>query len=366
MNTEHDNEIIDLTFKSIIDALPCYIMIQDHKYNILFANQTFKNDFGENVLNRYCYKVLKGSNHQCSKCPVRETFQDKKIHITEESIQLAYGSPIEMIAFSSPLFDAVGNVKAAIKLLVNVGRIKNAHRELATLGQSIALLSHDIKNILEGLQGGAYVVEQGMKDKDTELAFKGWYIVKKNINEITRITQNILYSAKERKTAFQTIKPADIARQSGQLFSEKAASMGIQLMMELNSQVPALKMDATGISRMLGNLVWNAIQACQKDTEKRKHTVYFRVDFYDNHHFLFEVEDNAQGMDRETQKTLFKEFFSSKGDTGTGLGLMVVDRIVRNHDGKIEVLTKEKKGSLFRVIFRLTGSEAPEQWHKDR
>lgn len=68
---------------------------------------------------------------------------------------------------------------------------------------------------------------------------------------------------------------------------------------------------------------------------------------------MYEVEDNAYGMDTQIRKNLFKEFFSSKGDSGTGLGLMVVERIIRNHQGKIEVLTKPGKGSLFRIIFRL-------------
>jgi signal transduction histidine kinase len=353
MNLSTNSELIDLTFKCIIDALPCYIMIQDKDFNILFANQTFRNDFGDDILNKYCYSVLKRSNHPCNQCPVRNSFKDKKIHLTEENIHLAYDSIVEMIAFSAPLFDVVGNVKACIKILVNIGTIKDNQRELVTLGQSIALLSHDIKNTLEGLQGGAYVVEEGMKDKDRELALKGWEIVKKNITEITAITQNILYSAKERKPAFQTVKPVDVARRAGQLFSAKASSMGMQLLLELNPKVPAVKMDPAGISRLLGNLIWNAIQACQKDSGKRKHLVFLRADFYDNYHYIFEVEDNGQGMDKETQKNLFQQFFSSKGDSGTGLGLMVVDRIVRNHNGKIEVLTKKDKGSLFRVIFRL-------------
>lgn len=353
MDLAKNSEIIDLTFKSIIDALPCYIMIQDKDFNILFANQTFKNDFGDKILNKHCYDVLKDSHHQCGQCPVRETFKDKKVHIIEETIRLADSTVIEMIAFSAPLFDAVGNVKACIKLLVNVGTIKDSHKELVTLGQSIALLSHDIKNILEGLQGGAYVVEEGMKDKDEQLIFRGWDIVKRNISEISGIAQNILYSAKEREPALKITKPHNVARQAGQLFTEKASAMHIQLLMELNPKVPAVKMDPTQISRMLGNLIWNSLQACQKDTEKHKHMVTVRVDFYDNYHFLFEVEDNAQGMDKEIQNNLFVEFFSSKGDSGTGLGLMVVERIVNNHSGKIEVLTKKNKGSLFRVIFRL-------------
>ncbi|MBT3175803.1 MAG: GHKL domain-containing protein [Desulfobacula sp.] len=353
MSDSNNSELMDLTFKSIIDALPCYIMIQDQDYKILFANQKLKSDFGDDIISLSCYSVLKGSHHQCNVCPVRKTFKDKKVHIIEETIHLSDGTVIEMIAYSAPLFDAVGNVRACIKLLVNVGTIKDTHRELVTLGQSIALLSHDIKNILEGLQGGAYVVEEGIKDADTELSGRGWDIVKKNITEITGITQNILYSAKERKPKMKIISPVEVARQTGQLFAEKASSMGIQLLLQLNPKVPRVSLDPTGISRMLGNLLWNSLQACHTNTEKSKHIVYVRVDYYDYNHFMYEVEDNAYGMDTQIRKNLFKEFFSSKGDSGTGLGLMVVERIIRNHQGKIEVLTKPGKGSLFRIIFRL-------------
>jgi len=353
MSYSNDSELMDLTFKSIIDALPCYVMIQDQNFDILFANQKLRSDFGDDIINRSCYSVLKDSNHLCTECPVKETFKDKKVHISEETIHLSDSTVIEMIVYSAPLFDALGNVKVCIKLLVNVGTVKSTHRELVTLGQSIALLSHDIKNILEGLQGGVYVVEEGIKDEDTELSGRGWDIVKKNITEITRITQNILYSAKERKPKKQTASPVDVARQTGQLFAEKASSMGIQLLLQLNPKVPRVKFDPTGISRMLGNLIWNSLQACQKNTEKSQHIVYVRVDYYDNYHFMYEVEDNAGGMDKGISKNLFKEFFSSKGDSGTGLGLMVVERIIRNHQGMIEVLTKPGKGSLFRVIFSL-------------
>ena len=353
MNLKTDNNLLDLTFKSVIDALPCYLMIQDPDFNILFANQTFQNDFGQDVAGKSCYSVLKGTHHQCSICPVRETFNDKGAHVTEETINLADGTTIEMIAYSAPLFDVTGEVMASIKLLGNVEKVKSIHKELVTLGQSIALLSHDIKNILEGLQGGMYVVEEGLKDKDTKLSVQGWDIVKRNITEITRVTQNILYSAKERKPKLQKISPVEIAQQTGQLFAEKAKSSGIQLLLQLNPDGQSIKMDASGMSRMLTNLIWNSIQACQKNSKKRKHIVFVRVDYYDNYHFMFEVEDNASGMDNDTRNNLFKEFFSSKGDSGTGLGLMVVERIVRNHKGKIEILTKPDQGSLFRVIFRL-------------
>ncbi|MDZ7762553.1 MAG: ATP-binding protein [Desulfovermiculus sp.] len=351
MDISESNGLHDLTFKSILDALPCYLMIQDKNFNILFANHSFQNDFGSHALGKQCYAILKGVHHQCPECPVRDTFQDKGFHVSEEMIYLQDGTVAEMLAFSAPLFNVVGEVVASIKLLANVGTIKNMHRELVTLGQSIALLSHDIKNILEGLHGGMYLMEEGLQDQDHDLSKSGLDIVKRNITEITRITQNILYSAKDRKPAFQEILPADLARQAGQLYADKAQSLGVQLLLQVNPDVPAQEMDPAGISRSLSNLVWNALQACQKDSEKSKHSVYLRLDFYDDFHFMFEVEDNASGMDPETKENIFTEFYSTKGHTGTGLGLMVVERIVKNHNGKIEVLTKPGRGSLFRIIF---------------
>jgi len=353
MDLTQRDSLQDLTFKSILDALPCYLMIQDRHFDILFANHSFLKDFGPDVRGKACYTVLKGVHHECPECPVRETFSDKGFHVSEEIIYLSDGAIIEMLAYSAPLFDVVGNVIASIKLLANVGTIKNIHRELVALGQSIAFLSHDIKNILENLHGGVYVVDEAIHDNDHELSLQGWDIVKRNITEITRITQNILFSAKDRQPKLQDVSPEDLARQTGQLFSDKSQSLGVQLLLQLNPDVPNIKMDPAGISRMLSNLIWNALQACQKDTQKKIHQVFLRLDFYDNDHFMYEIEDNANGMDKKTYDNIFQEFFSTKGHTGTGLGLMLVKRIVKNHKGKIEVLTKPDRGSLFRVIFRL-------------
>ena len=117
---------------------------------------------------------------------------------------------------------------------------------------------------------------------------------------------------------------------------------------------PGVAVDAASISRLLNNLIWNAIEACCKDLRKHRHAVVVRADFYDTRHFMFEVEDDADGMEPRILDNLFNPFFSTKGAAGTGLGLVVVDRIVQSHGGKIEILTKTGKGSLFRTIFSLS------------
>ncbi len=350
MDTASLTQFHDLTFKSVLDALPCYLTIQDADLNILFVNQTLINDFGDGV-GLHCYQLFQGTEHKCRKCPVQKTFLDKKVHIAEETIRLKDGTVNQMIVYSAPLLSLTGHVSAVIKLLTNVNMIKDVQKELVTLGQSFAVLTHDLKNMLEGLEGGAYVVDEGIKDQDWNLAYKGWHIVRKNITEISRVTQNILYSSKRRNPQLQKIKPNEIARRTVELYQEKASAMAVQLISQLNPTLPESTMDASSITRMLSNLIWNALEACDKDGHKAPNAVFVRAEYYDQRHWMFEVEDNADGMDEETEENLFEEFFSTKGDNGTGLGLMVVDRIVRNHQGKIEILTRPGIGSLFRTIF---------------
>ena len=353
MNPVENSTAIDgLGFKNIIDLLPCYLSIQDQSMHILFSNQTFKDDFGEGI-GKLCHEVYKGSPDKCKSCPVQKTFNDKKVHISEETVQLSTGEVADMIVYSSPIFDASGNVAAVIEMSTNITKIKEMQKELKILGQSIAILTHDIKNILEGLHGGAYVVDEGIKDGDMELAAKGLDIVKRNITEISSMAQNILYSSKKRDLKYRKIYPNKIVTDIVDLFMEKANAMDIRLRHETNRALPLVLLDPMSIRRMLENFIWNALDACTKDKKKDSHTVMVRADFHDKFHFKFEVEDNGVGMDEKTKKSIFDEFYSTKGGHGTGLGLLVVDKIVKEHGGKIEVLTAPGVGTTFRTIFRI-------------
>jgi len=63
----------------------------------------------------------------------------------------------------------------------------------------------------------------------------------------------------------------------------------------------------------------------------------------------FSIKDNGIGMDRETREQIFTLFFSSKDRKGTGLGLYIADRIIAQHNGRIEVDSQPGRGSCFRI-----------------
>jgi len=352
MSNKKMPHIPGLNLDQIIDHLPCYVSIQDPDLRILFVNETFKKDFGDGT-GKLCHTVYKGSPDLCPNCPVRKTFQDKRVHVTEETVKLSNGKTSQIFIQTSPIVDDQGRVTAVIEMATNITRMKLERKELITLGQSIALLSHGIKNILEGLEGGAYVVNEGFNDDDMELAQKGWRIVNKNIFDITDVVQNILYSSKNRPLKYESVSPAELLEDSIKLFREKAAAMGIRLEQQINPDIPEVRLDAPSIRRMLHNLLWNALEACHSDREEKEHTVTVKSDRYDQNQFMFEITDNGVGMDNATRRNILEEFFSTKGSAGTGLGLAVVEKVVNKHGGRIEVESEPGVGSTFKIIFEI-------------
>ncbi|MCP4689280.1 MAG: PAS domain-containing protein [Desulfobacterales bacterium] len=343
---------VDLDLTRVLDLLPCYLTIQDRNLNILYANRAFREDLGDGV-GKLCHAVYKRSSAECNDCPVRKTFHDKMVHMSEEIVQLANGKIRHILVRSSPIFDEDGALNAVIEMSTNITHIKKVNKELTALGQSMAMLSHTIKNILEGLQGGAYVVDEGIKDKDMPLARKGWRIVKKNIFYITDVVQNILFASKNRGLSYKKASPGELVKDAVDLFKERAGIMGVHLVQEVNPGLGRVKLDVLSIRRLLNNLIWNALEACEKDAGKETHTVSVKVDFHDEAHFMFVVSDDGGGMDPETRRRIFEEFYTTKGTGGTGLGLAVVDKIVNKHGGRIEVETAPGEGCLFRMIFKL-------------
>jgi len=230
------SKISGLKFNNIIDLLPCSISIQNSELQIVLVNQNFKKNFGD-ATGKLCYTVYKGSNEICPSCPVKKSFRDKRMHISEETVQLLNGNRCQMLIQTSPIFDDYGEVAAVIDMATNISQIKTDQKELVTLGQSIALLSHGIKNILEGLEGGAYVVDEGLRDENLKLVKKGWNIVNKNIFDVTDFVKNILYSSKNRPLKYELTSPGQLVKDSLALFREKAAGLRIRLRQQINPYV---------------------------------------------------------------------------------------------------------------------------------
>ena len=216
---------------------------------------------------------------------------------------------------------------------------------LAAMGQTIATLSHHIKNILQGIRGGSYLIEEGLKIADNGVIQRGWRIVEKNQERISNLVMDMLSFSKEREPELiagdLNITTGDVV----ELMQTRARDAAVQLVWQPRADLPLFSFDPELLHRAILNVVSNAIDACEKQAGAE---VRLSIQFAPGDKLVsLQVADNGEGIDPDDIKKIFSVFESRKGARGTGLGLPVSQKIMREHGGDIRVESKRGEGSRF-------------------
>jgi signal transduction histidine kinase len=232
---------------------------------------------------------------------------------------------------------------------------------LAAVGQTIASLSHHIKNILQGVRGGSYLIELGLGDHDAatregerdeaaaqkavDTIRKGWGIVERNQERISTLVLDMLTFSKEREPEPQAADLNEIASEVIDLMASRAAELNVELIWRPAPNMPVLMFDPEALHRAILNVLTNAVDACD-EKENGRVTVTSR---YDDASKLAQVviEDNGSGISPDDLEAVFSVFVSRKGGRGTGLGLPVTRKILEEHGGQVRVESTVGRGSRF-------------------
>ena len=217
---------------------------------------------------------------------------------------------------------------------------------LASLGLMIGSISHGIKGMLTGLDGGVYMVDAGFRRDDLDQVRDGWAAVKTVVERIRRMIADILFYAKKRQLKWERIDALAFAEEIAAAFEAKACDHGIGFERRFDAATGAVEIDPGYVHSALANILENAIDACLRDDAKTDHRIVFGLQA-DRDDVVFSVHDNGVGMDAETREKLFTLFFSTKGRKGTGLGLFVASRIIEQHGGTIKVDSVPGRGARF-------------------
>jgi two-component system NtrC family sensor kinase len=149
--------------------------------------------------------------------------------------------------------------------------------------------------------------------------------------------------------------PADlngIVRGTVDLVSHKLKLLNVAAALQLDETLPLVPCDASQVQQVVLNLVMNGAEATRPHGSGRVFVRTRRAD--DNESAVLEVEDDGEGIPKETLDRVFDPFFTTKDDgKGVGLGLAVVYGIVESHGGRIEVRTTVSRGTTFEVTLPL-------------
>lgn len=338
------------------DQVPVSISVINRRFEIVEANQSFRDTYGE-WRGLPCFAVYKGRSERCPHCAAAATFSDGKVRVREEEGRLQDGQMIYYLVHLVPLLRSEGEIRHIIEMSTDITATKTLEHEkleaerLAAVGQTVAGLAHGIKNILMGLEGGMYVFRSGMEKGDNNRLLKGWQMLDENIGRISSFVKEFLEFARGRTPEVTLIDPNQVAEEVFDLFEEKARMAGIRLEKTLQPEIPYVPMDAQAIHTCLANLVSNALDACEISDKPNREVAIATRDRDGT--LVFEVTDDGAGMDYEVKKRVFTNFFSTKGSReGTGLGLLTTRKIVQEHGGKVSFESWPGKGSTFRLEFR--------------
>lgn len=212
--------------------------------------------------------------------------------------------------------------------------------KLAALGEVTALMAHEVRTPLGILRSSAQMLrgERGLSTEGAELL----RIVESETERLNRLVSSMLDSARARPPHRQPTDVHALIAHALTLLTAQARDRGVAVSAQLDATNGIADCDAEQITQVLLNLVMNALQVLRRGGHVEVHTRNARG------RLLIEVADDGPGIPAEDRSRVFEPFVY-KREGGVGLGLAVVQQIVRSHGGEVVADVSALGGALFRV-----------------
>lgn len=223
----------------------------------------------------------------------------------------------------------------------HLSRVQN----LAQIGEMAAGLAHEIKNPLASLSGAIQILKGEMEQADSD-NMRLMNIVLRETDRLGNLVNNFLVFARPSAAQARCVGLTDILTEVVTLF-EKDNAVRERIQLSLALSVDAFVFfDPLQLKQVFWNLLSNAADAIEENGK-----IDIDVRLLKNEKVLVEIVDNGCGMDKQTIKSIFNPFFTTK-DGGTGLGLSIVYRILETHDCRLDVHSEPGAGSTFALYFK--------------
>ncbi len=298
-------------YQLLFEEVPCFISIQDRNLRILEANRMHREAFGTSY-GSYCYEIYKHRKSKCEPCIIQQTFEDGKVHTHEEVVTTRDNKRLNVMVFTAPIKNAEGHIEKVVEMSADITEIRELQDKLTSVGLLIGTISHGIKGLLNGLDGGIYLVNTGLKKNDRARIDQGWEIASRNIRRIRSMVMDILYYAKDREPDWEKLEIKELMNEVCENFSHRAERLGINYRCIIPESIGNFEADKNAVKSLIINLLDNSLDACRIDNKKENHYITLEIKSKPDN-VIFEVADNGIGMDRETKEKALSMFFSFKG-----------------------------------------------------
>lgn len=227
---------------------------------------------------------------------------------------------------------------------------------LASLGEIISGIAHEIKNPLTGISCAVQIIQAEMNDNDRNKEITAEILGQ--IKRLDRIVKDLLNYARPKPLNFHPYNIADVMTKTLVFAQPEASRYNIIIEKNIEDNIPDILMDPDQMQQVFLNLMINAIQAMPKGgnlilsiskSVTHKTDDLPKIQIESDEVLLVSFEDTGDGIEQKYLESIFDPFFTRK-TTGTGLGLSISQRIIQEHGGEIIVRSTVGKGSTFIIL----------------
>ena len=377
-----NNELVALTEKlrlsklrlqTLFKAIPDTVAVIDANHNIVMANRNSIGNKGK------CYKKIFNQTKVCEDCHISKVFNEKSSVKLERMIDNEY-----YLINAYPIYDSNNQVIGALEFSRVITKEKNMEQQLlqadklASLGQLVSGIAHEINNPNTFIKGNLMIIQEALSDMlpiidrafesdpSLKIARLNYEIFRQSIpvlvddmvqgaNRIKGIVDGLRKFAKKDEGLLNEQVNVNNIIESCLRLVDNQIKRTSDVNVEFDPDLPEVIGNSQKLQQVVVNVLINASQAI----DKPKGNIMVETYRQNAEEIVVKISDNGKGMDEKTLKQIFDPFFTSKRHHGgTGLGLSIAYGIIKEHKGRIDVESKPGLGTTFYIHLPVSPKEA--------
>ena len=305
-----------------------------------------------------------------------QTIVDDKLTIRDKNFIMLNkkGLPRHITFTGAPDLDEDGKVIGVVGTLKDITRLRSMEAQLLQASKMEAVgtltggIAHDFNNIIQAIMGYNQLMISGKSGNETDMLYLN--SVGELIQRSRELVKQLMLFSKKVEPLSTAVNINDEIKSMQNLLVKSIPKM-IEIKTNFDEKIFSINADSTQIGQIIMNLVINArdamgdngtITISTKNLTLQEDTTIAGVNIPAGIYIEFSVADTGCGMEKDVMQRIFEPFFTTKeAGKGTGLGLAVVNGIVKNHNGFIYCESEPDKGTTFKIVFPALTSGIPIQ-----
>lgn len=341
--------LLESIFNSMLEG----IVVTDREQKIIFLNHASEEFLGaaaDDLLHQSLPDYLT-SLELGELAHLIKTDWGKLIH---RDIQVVHPQPRSLHLNVFPLVSSGNIFLGLVLILTDITKRREEEldhlrfEKLQTVNLMAACIAHEIGNPLNAMDIHLQLLERDIQNStgSREDLLGSVKVIKSEIRRLDHTVHDLLAAARPIKPNVQGSDPTRLLEETFQIFEEEINQNKITLKKSFAVKVPKIVVDEYQVKQAFSNIIKNALEAMP-------HGGILKVSiFQTGDDVKIAFEDNGEGIAKEVLTKIFEPYFTTKAN-GSGLGLMISYRIIKNHGGKIEVESEAGVGTTFTISLPL-------------